>query len=107
MDQRPVLDGTPVAGLPVCVFGFQCEAGIDNEVQRGFVLKADVNRMVLAGGEDLDKIHGLAFHLFKAIERPPTVTADRGLAALGLGKAQRLRNLLSLLWFFGVAMFVD
>ena len=71
----------------------------------GFVLKADVNRMVLAGGEDLDKIHGFSFDLFKAIERAPTVAADRGLAALGLGKAQGGRKSLSLGWFFGLAMF--
>ena len=61
--------------------------------------------MVLAGGEDLDKIHGLAFDLFKAIERAPAGAADRSLAPLGLGKAQRLRNSLSLLWFFGLGMF--
>jgi hypothetical protein len=45
--------------------------------------------------------------LFKAIERAPAVTADRRLASLGLGKAQRFRNNLSLLWFFGVAMFAE
>jgi hypothetical protein len=32
--------------------------------------------MVLAGGEDLDKINRLAFDLFKAVEAPPAVTAD-------------------------------
>jgi hypothetical protein len=57
-------------------------------VQRGFVLKAHVNRVVLAGGEHLHKIHRLAFDLFKAIERAPALAADCGLAALGLGKAQ-------------------
>ena len=29
VDQRPALDGTPVAGLPVGKFGFQDEAGIE------------------------------------------------------------------------------
>jgi len=76
-------------------------------MERGLILKADVNRMVPAGGEDLDKVHGLAFDLFKAIERTPAVTADRGLASLSLGKAQRFRNPLSLLWFLGVAMFAE
>jgi hypothetical protein len=104
-DQRPAFDGTPVAGLPVGVFGFQDEAGIDDKMQRGFILKADVNGMVLAGSKDFDKINGLAFDLFKAIERTPAVTADRRLASLGLGKAQRFRNALSFLWFFGVVMF--
>jgi hypothetical protein len=76
-DQRPALDRTPVACLPVSVVGFQNEAGIDNEVQRGFVLKAHVNRVVLAGGIDLHKINELALDLFKAIERAPPVAADR------------------------------
>src|SRR5437879_870862 len=76
VDQRPALDGTPVACFPVGVFGFQDEPGIDDEMQRGFILKADVNGMVPACGEDLDKINGLAFDLFKAIERPSAVTAD-------------------------------
>ena len=87
-DQRPALDRTPVPCLPVCVVGFQNEAGIDNEVQRGFVLKAHINRGIVAGGEDLHKINRLAFDLFKAIERAPTVAADRGLTPLRLGKPQ-------------------
>src|SRR5882672_4811870 len=88
VDQRPALDGTPVAAFPVSVFGFQGEAGIDDEVERGFILKADVNRVVLAGGKDLDKINGLAFDLFKAVERASTVTADCSLAAFGFGEAE-------------------
>ena len=99
-DQRPALDRTPVAGLPVRIFAFQNEAGFNGEVERGLILKADVNRMVPAGGKDLDQVHGLSFDLFKAIESAPAVAADRGLAPLGLGKAQRLRDRLSLLWFF-------
>jgi hypothetical protein len=76
VDQRPALDGTPVAGLPISVFGLQDERGINGKMQRRFVLKADLNRMALAGGEDLDKIDQFAFGLFKAIERAPTVAAD-------------------------------
>ena len=101
VNQRPAFDRTPVAGLPVGVFGFQDEPGIDYKMQRGLVLKADVNRMVLAGGEDLYKIDDLAFDLFKAVERASTVSADSGLAALGFGKAQRSRNPLSLAVFAG------
>src|SRR6185369_3576814 len=59
VDQRPALDGTPVAGLPVGVFGLQDEPRINDKMQRGFVLEADLNRMGLAGGEDLDKIDEL------------------------------------------------
>ena len=40
-------------------------------MKRGFILKADINRMVLTGGEDLDKIDQLAFDFFKAIEARP------------------------------------
>ena len=76
-------------------------------MQRGFILKADVNRMVLTGGEDLHKLDELAFDLFKAVKRAATVAADSGLAAFGFGKAQGGRKSLSLLWFFGVAMFAD
>jgi len=88
VDQRPALDRTPVAGLPVGVFGFQDEPGIDYKMQRGLVLKAHVNRMVLAGGEDLHKIDELAFDLFKAVERASTVSADSGLATLGFSEAE-------------------
>lgn len=43
VDQRPALDRTQVAGLPVDISGVQDEPGINDEVKRGFVLKADVN----------------------------------------------------------------
>src|ERR1700740_281383 len=99
-DRRPAFDKTPVVGLPVSIFGFQGEAGIDGEVQRGLVLKADLNRMGLADSEDLDKVDSLAFPLFKAVDRAPTVAANRSLAVLGLEKAQRFRNSFSLLWLF-------
>lgn len=105
MDQRPALDGTPVACLPVGVFGFKDEPGIDDKMQRGFVLKADVNRMVLTGGEDLDKINRLAFDLFKAIERSSTVSADRGFAAFGFGEAQGGRETFPLFALMGIAVF--
>ena len=46
-ESGPALDASPVAGLPVSVFGFQEKAGIDGEVQRGLVLEADVNAVAL------------------------------------------------------------
>ena len=57
-------------------------------MKRGFILKADINRMVLTGGEDLDKIDQLAFDFFKAIEAPPAISANCGLAAFGFGEAE-------------------
>jgi len=87
-DQRPSLDRAPVAGLHIGIFGFQDEPGIDGKVQRGFVLKADVNRMGLACREDLHKIDELAFDLFKAIDTPPAVAANGGLAALRFGESE-------------------
>ena len=74
-------------------------------MKHGLVFKTDANRVVLAGGENLYKVNRLAFDLFKAVERASTVTADRCLAAPGFSKAQGGRHPLSLLWFFGVAVF--
>lgn len=104
VDQRPALDRPPIACFPISVFRFKREARINDEVERSFVFKTDVNRVVLAGGEDLDKIDRLAFDFFKAVERASTVSADCGLAALGFGVAQGLRNPLSFS-FFGIGMF--
>ena len=44
--------------------------------------------MVITGGENLDKIHRLAFDLFKAVERASTVSADSGLAAFRFGESE-------------------
>src|SRR5947209_15677240 len=57
-------------------------------MERGFVLKANVNCMVLAGGEDLHKVHGLAIEFVEAVEGAPPVAANGGLAAFGFGEAQ-------------------
>ena len=67
----PALDGTPVAGLPVSVVGFQSEARFDDEVHGGLVFKRDVNAVVLAHGEELDVVQGFAFGFFKAVELRP------------------------------------
>jgi len=88
VNQRPALKRTPVACLSITVCGLQAEPGIDDEVQRGFVLESEVNRMVLAGREDFHKIDELAFDFFKAVERASTVSANGGLAALGFSEAQ-------------------
>ena len=53
-DVRPSFDGTPVASLPVSVVGFQGEAGLDDEMHGGLVLKGDVNAVVFARGEEFE-----------------------------------------------------
>ena len=78
-----MFDGLPVAGLPVSVFGFQSKAGVDDEVQGGLVLKADVNGVAVSGGEELDAVHCLAFDLFHAMKGAVGIAADGGLAAPG------------------------
>jgi len=86
--QRPALDRTPVAGLPISVFAVQDERVINGKMQRGFVLKADLYRMGPAGGEDLNKIDKLAFDLFKAVERASTIAPDGGFPAFGFLEAE-------------------
>ena len=46
-DERPALDGTPVTGLQVGILGAQGEAGIDDKVHDGLVLKVDGDSVVL------------------------------------------------------------
>src|SRR5258708_17906134 len=77
-DKRPAFDGTPVAGLPVSIFGFQGEAGIDDEVHGGLVFKADVNGVVFTGGEYLGVGHRVALYLFKEIEAAGVLAAGGG-----------------------------
>ena len=58
-------------------------------MQQGFILKADGDCVVFAGGEDLSKINDLAVNLFKAVELATMIAADGGLAAFddpGLGE---------------------
>lgn len=90
MEKRPALARAPVAGLHVCVLGFQGEARINGEVKQGFILKVDGNRVVFAGGKDFSVVNSLALHFFKAVELAVIIAADGGLAALdnpGLGDA--------------------
>jgi hypothetical protein len=46
-DQRPAFDGTPVAGLPVGVFGFQDEAGLDGEAKTNDLSRKSFSRELL------------------------------------------------------------
>jgi hypothetical protein len=82
MEKRPALAGAPVASFGICVFRLQYKARVDGEVQQGFILKADGDRVVFAGGEDLGEINNLALDLFKPVELAAFVTADGGLATL-------------------------
>jgi len=80
-EDGPARDASPVAGLPVSVFGLQGKARINGEVQGGLVLKANVNGVGLAGGEELHAIHYFAFHLFHVVDRAARITADGGVAS--------------------------
>src|SRR6476620_4111869 len=67
-DRRPLLDRTPVAGLPVSVFGVQRKAGFDDEVHGGLVVKGDINVVEAIRGKEFNVVDGLAFGFFKAVE---------------------------------------
>jgi hypothetical protein len=54
-DERPAFDGAQIVGFPVAVFGTEIKTGINDEVQRGLVLKTDYDRVIFAGGIDLDR----------------------------------------------------
>ena len=80
-ERGPALDASPFSGLPVSVFGFQEKAGIDGEVQRGLILKADVDGVGLAGDVEVDGVHDFAFHLFHVVDRAAGIAADGGFAS--------------------------
>ena len=52
-------------------------------MQRGLILKTDVDGVVLAGGVELHAVHDLAFHLFHVVDRASGIAADGGFAAAG------------------------
>lgn len=90
MEERPALAGAPVAGFHVCILGFQDEARINGEVKQGFILEADGNGVVFAGGEDFSVVNRLALNFFKAMELAVIIAADGSLTVLddsGLGDA--------------------
>ena len=102
-DERPLLDATAVAGLPVRVLGFNREAGFNDEVHNGFILKANVNGVVFTGGKELNIVQRFALSFSKAVEVPAGIAADGGLAAPGDdGFGQSGKSPLPL-WFAGFA----
>lgn len=88
MDEWPSLDAAKIAGLPVTILGVEGEAGINDEVKRGFILKADVNRVIVACGVDLGEIDDFAFDFFKTVKAAPGKAADGGFAAPGFGEPE-------------------
>src|SRR5579864_5802967 len=82
-NERPALDATPIAGLPVRVFGAEREAGLDNKVHAGFILKANGNAVILASGKEFNVVQRFAAGFFKAVEVAAFVAANCGLAAPG------------------------
>src|SRR5437867_8955247 len=82
-EQGPLFDGLPVAALPVGVFGFQGKAGVNSKVQGSFVLKANVDGVDVAGGEEFDVVYGLAFDLLHAMKGAVGIAVDGSLAAPG------------------------
>src|SRR5262249_9522954 len=78
-DARPALEGTPVTGFPIRVIGLQGETGVDDDVERSFVLKADGDGVVAAAGKEFNECDGLALELFHAMEAAVGVAANSGL----------------------------
>jgi hypothetical protein len=94
-DKRPSLDATPVAALPVSVIGFKGEARFDDKVHGGFILKANVNGVILTGGKKFNVVQRLALGFFKAVEAAAFITANGGFTAPGDdGFGQRRESLL-------------
>ena len=79
-NERPALDAATIAGLPVRVFGAEREAGLDNKVHAGFILKANGNAVVLAGGKEFNVVQRFAAGFFKAVEVAAFIAANGGLA---------------------------
>ncbi len=87
-----MLDGTPVAGLPVRVIGLQGEARVDDEVEKCFVLKQDIDAVVIAAGKELNALQRLALGLFKEVESASGIAADGGLTPLRFFVSQQRRD---------------
>jgi hypothetical protein len=98
-DQRQAFDETPVAGLAVGILAFQGEAGFNDEVHGGLVLKTHIDRVITTGGENFNHVHGLAGSFRKTIEGTARIATDGGLAAFGFGEAERGRKALAFLCF--------
>jgi len=91
-DERPALDATRIAGLPVRVFGDEHEAGLDNKVHAGFILKVNGNAVVFAGGKEFNVFQWFAAGFFKAVEVAAFIAANGGLATArddGFGQGRK------------------
>jgi hypothetical protein len=98
-DERPSFDATPVARLPVRVFGFKREAGLNHEVHDSSILEANRNGVVFTGGEEFNVVQWFAVRFFKAMEVAAVITAIvvlPRLVIIGLGKVGIRRGLLVL-----------
>src|SRR5262249_48839300 len=62
----PAAEDALVAGLPVGVVGLDGEAGVDREIQTGFVGEVDADAVVAELGGKLNVLNYFAFGLGKA-----------------------------------------
>ncbi len=104
-DERPALDGTPVAGFPVSVFGVQGKAGLDDEVHGGLVVKGDINVVEAIRGKELYVVDGLPLVSSKRWKLLPFIAPDGGFATFDDGGAQRSWKRFAFGRAFGAAVF--
>jgi hypothetical protein len=76
VDQRQSLNRTPVPGLSVCVLGFKRKSGFNGKGKCRLIVKADIHAVVSGADEHFNKVHGLAFDLFKLVETSSIIAAD-------------------------------
>ena len=65
MRRAPPVEDALVAGLPVGVVGLDGEAGVDREIQTGFVLEVDANAVIAQFGRELYFLNDFVFGLGK------------------------------------------
>ena len=63
--RAPPVEDALVAGLPVGVVGLDGEAGVDGEIQTGFVLEVDANAVIAQFGRELYFLNDFVFGLGK------------------------------------------
>jgi hypothetical protein len=69
-NHRPALKLARIAGLPVVVIGLELKPRLNGQRERGLILKADGDLVMLAHGEQLDLLHCPALHAGKFHELP-------------------------------------